>query len=590
MKHFPSGSLPLPGLRWRGLNLQLFLLIFLPVTLLLLIITFGSLTIHQRAMRTLVGERDERAARTTAAAINEQLNHRDAAIQGLALRALNQNSLPENLNTTEFLDPDFDYGMAFFSMDGKLLATSSDHAFWDSFTNEIAQLLEGSRNQTGSQAVFSAISPYPARENAVVFVAAAAAKNGPIAVGAFSPVTIAQRTLAGAFTPGEQSTAFVVDADHQLIYQIGDFSMPESPPDHPGVDEALRGESGTTYLEIDGSEHVISFSPISPTGWALVIEEPWEAVANPLLNTTQLAPLVLVPVLLLALIALWFGAHQIVKPLQELEARSADLAWGKYDSITEPVGGIDEIAHLQTTLIYLSQKVQSAQAGLHSYIEAITTGQEDERQRLARELHDDTIQALIALNQRVQLAQLKLTADPQAQAALEEIQTLTEETIQGLRRVIRALRPLYLDDLGLVASLQMLARETAESAGISIGFTTSGVEERLSPKTELAFYRIAQEGLSNIQRHAEASKASLSIVYDSDQIQLTITDNGGGFDIPESPAEFATYGHFGLLGIYERTELIGGSFSIKTTPNFGSQLVVRLPQADFDHSEREFGR
>ena len=84
------------------------------------------------------------------------------------------------------------------------------------------------------------------------------------------------------------------------------------------------------------------------------------------------------------------------------------------------------------------------------------------------------------------------------QAALEEIQTLTEESIQDLQRVIRALRPLYLEDLGLVASLQMLARETAEIAGLPIDFAYSGVEERLSLKTELAYYRIAQEGLSNI--------------------------------------------------------------------------------------------
>jgi len=576
MKRPASGSLPLPGLRWRGLNLQLFLLIFLPVTLLLLIITFSSLTLHQRAMRTLVGERDERAARTTAAAISEQLNHRGAAIQGLALRATEHNTFQEILDTSEFLDPDFDYGMSFFTVDGELLAASAEPAFWAAFAGEIDQLLEKSRNQTGLQAVFSAVLPYLAGEDAVVFVAAAAGKNGPIAVGAFSPVTIARRTLAGAFAPGEQSTAFVVDSDHQLIYQIGDFSTPESPQDHTGVAEALRGESGTTYLKVDGGEHVVTYSPILPTDWALVIEEPWEAVANPLLNTTQLAPLVLVPVLLLALIALWFGARQIVQPLQELEARSADLAWGKYDSITEPVGGIDEITHLQTTLIYLSQKIQSAQAGLHSYIEAITTGQEDERQRLARDLHDDTIQALIALNQRVQLAQLKLVADSQAQAALEEIQTLTEETIQDLRRVIRALRPLYLEDLGLVASLQMLARETAESAGIPIDFTHTGVEERLSPKTELALYRIAQEGLSNIQRHAAASQASLSIAYDSDQIQLTITDDGCGFDTPESPAEFATNGHFGLLGIYERTELIGARFEIDADKGEGSHLKITL--------------
>jgi signal transduction histidine kinase len=291
-----------------------------------------------------------------------------------------------------------------------------------------------------------------------------------------------------------------------------------------------------------------------------------------------LAPLVLVPVLLLSVIALWFGARQIVQPLQDLEARSTDLAWGNYDTIGDSVGGIEEISRLQNTLVYLAQRIQQAQFGLHSYIGAITTGQEEERQRLSQELHDDTIQALIALNQRVHLTQLKLAADPEAQTALEEIQALTEQTIQDLRRVIRDLRPLYLEDLGLVAALQMLAKETTESADIPIRFEHTGFEERLHPKTELAFYRIAQEGLSNIVRHAQASRASIKIAYEPDKIRLTIVDNGRGFDIPESPAEFAPSGHFGLLGIHERAELIDARLEIHSSPGEGTQLAITLPQ------------
>ena len=576
----PSGSLPLPGVRWRGLSLQLFLLIFLPVTVLLLAITFGSLNVHQKAMRSLVGERDERAARTAAAALSEQLNHRGAAIRGLALRATDHNSLQDILLTSEFLDPDFDYGMAFFTPDGELLASSTAPSFWSSMSSELAELQELAQNNAGSEAVFSEVHTHPIDGEAVVLVAATTDQNAPIAVGAFSPLTLARRTLAGAFTPGERSTAFIVAPDHQLIYQIGEFSQSESSDTHPGVSEALRGESGTTYLEVDGSEHVITFSPILPTGWALVIEEPWESVANPVLNTTQLAPLILVPVLILSLIALWFGARRIVQPLQDLEIRSADLAWGKYDSIKDSVGGIEEISRLQNTLIYLAEKIQQSQFGLHRYIGAITTGQEEERQRLSQELHDDTIQALIALNQRVQLTQLKLATDPEALAALKEIQTLTEQTIQDLRRLIRDLRPLYLEDLGLVAALQMLAQETNKSTGIPINFTHTGVEERLPPKTELALYRIAQEGLSNIFRHAQATQASLEIAYKPDEIRLVIHDNGCGFDIPESPAEFAPGGHFGLLGIYERAQLIGAKLEIRSDSSDGTRLTVVLVKDD----------
>lgn len=576
----PKGSIPLPGLRWRGLNLQFFALIFLPLTGILLFITFGSLNLHQDAMRTLVGERDERAARTAASALSEQLNYRASAVRGLALLAADQVDPGGLLSTSDFLQPDFDYGLAFFTPDGEVLIHSGDETLWTNLPLELAAFLKDIQARAGEQAGFSPVLPHPILEDSLVFVAFTATDDSPLAVGAFSPTTLARRTLAGAFSPGEESSVFLIAPDHKIIYQIGDFSPSEDPEHHPGIAEALRGESGTSYIPVDGGEHVIAFSPVQSAGWALVIEESWHSVANPLLNSTQLAPLVLVPVLLLALVALWFGARQIIQPLQALETRASDLAWGDYQAIEVPVGGIEEITRLQQTLIHLAEKVQRAQTGLRTYIGAITTGQEDERRRLARELHDDTIQALIALNQRVQLTQLKLAEDPEALAALEEIQTLTEQTIQDLRRVVKALRPLYLEDLGLVAALEMLAQETTESTGFSIEFTHTGVERRLPPETELALYRIAQEGLSNILRHAQASKVSLGIAYTSNEIQLTITDDGCGFDVPESPAEFAPSGHFGLLGIHERSELIGAQFEIHSTPGEGTRLEIISPFHD----------
>jgi signal transduction histidine kinase len=573
----PKGSIPLPGLRWRGLNLQFFALIFLPLTGILFFITFGSLNLHQDAMRTLVGERDERAARTAASAMNEQLNHRAAAVRGLGLRAADQVDPGSILPTSDFLGPDFDYGLAFFTYEGELLTHTGDEVLWVNLPPEFNALLDETHTWAGEQTVFSPVLPHPNLDDNLVFVAFIATDKSPLAVGAFSPTTLARRTLAGAFSPGEESSVFLITPDHQIIYQIGGFSPSEDPEQHPGIEEALRGESGTTYIPVDGNEHVIAFSPVILTGWALVIEEPWDSVANPLLNTTQLAPLVLVPVLLLALVALWFGARQIIQPLQALETRASDLAWGNYKTIDEPVGGIEEINRLQQTLIHLAEKVQRAQAGLHDYIGAITTGQEDERRRLARELHDDTIQALIALNQRVQLTKLKLAEDPDVSSALEEIQTLTEQTIQDLRRVVRALRPLYLDDLGLVAALRMLVQETSVSCGIPIEFINTGIEKRLPPENELAFYRMAQEGLSNIFRHAQASKATLVIAYTPVEIQLTIEDDGCGFAVPESPAEFAPNGNFGLLGIHERTELIGARFGIQSILEEGTILKVVLP-------------
>ena len=570
-------SIPLPGFRWRRLNLQLFALVFLPLTAILLFITFGSLTLHQRAMRSLVGERDERAARTAAAAISEQLNHRAAAVRSLALRASDQIP-PENiLTSSEFLLPDFDYGLAVFSPGGELLASKGDIDFWEELPEKFPNVLASAVSENDPNATFSPPLILPTHEEPLVFVASAKDSQAPIAVGVFSPVTLARHTLAGAFAPGGNSTAFVVAPNNHVLYQIGDFSPIEDPKNHPGIAEGLRGESGTTYLQVDGSEHVIAFSPILPTGWALVIEEPWESVANPLLNATQIAPLILVPVLILALIALWFGARQIVQPLQTLEARAAELAWGDFQAIEDPVGGIEEIDRLQRTLIHLAQKIQRAQQGLRGYIGAITAGQEDERRRLARELHDDTIQSLIALGQRVQLTRMKLADGKLTDASLEEIQGLNEQTITDLRRLTRDLRPLYLEDLGLVAALEMLAKETGQEIGILVNFQRIGDERRLTSEIEMTLYRMAQESLSNVARHAQSERVSLSMHFTANEIKMTIEDNGRGFDVPESPAEFSPSGHFGLLGMHERAELIGANLDIQSAIGEGTRLTVSLP-------------
>jgi signal transduction histidine kinase len=252
------------------------------------------------------------------------------------------------------------------------------------------------------------------------------------------------------------------------------------------------------------------------------------------------------------------------------------LAWGDSSEIKEPVGGIAEIRHLQAELAQMAHKVQAAQSSLHGYIGEITNAQEEERLRLARELHDGTLQSLIALKQRVQMARKSVESDS-AGDALKNLEMLVEQTIEDLRRTTRALRPTYLEDLGLVTALEMLARENEESAAIKITFSHLGHERRLSASVELALYRMAQEALSNVTRHAQASEAALSVHFEPDGMTLEIKDNGRGFQVPQSPGEFAPLGHFGLLGLYERAELIGASLKISSEIGKGTHLKIHLP-------------
>ena len=561
----------------RGLTVQLLAITVLQLTLLLLLIAFGSVSLHQQDMRALVGERDERAVQSAAAALTSELHHRAASISSLvALVELSGNTT--YIYTTDDLTSDFDGGLAYLDRNGHLITSTPPSGPWDWVAQNNISLASPSDTSTtlstSLEPVFSSPFLDPGSNRLFVIVSQYSPSRKIIVAGAFSPDTLAGETLSTSYPATAELTIYLLDSSRRLLFTSGSNSSESLTIDHPGVAEALRGESGTRYLQVDNSEHVIAYSPVGPTGWVLITEEAWQAVVSPSLQTTQLAPLVLVPAFILALIALWFVARQIVQPLQRLESKAAALAWGDFKTIKESVGGISEVQHLQKELTEMARKVQAAQEGLHDYIGAITSAQEEERMRLARELHDDTIQAVIALKQRVQLAQ-KSIKDQHGRQSLNELEILAEQTIENLRRLTRALRPIYLEDLGLVTALEMLVRETSQANHLKVDFKQSGQERRLSREVELALYRIAQEALNNVVHHAKANHAVLQIAFNKD-INLEVMDDGVGFTVPKSPTDFAPSGHFGLLGIRERADLIRARLEVESAPGKGTRLRVRL--------------
>jgi two-component system sensor histidine kinase UhpB len=465
--------------------------------------------------------------------------------------------------------------------EGIVALSSEQPELWNAIIKNAEEIRLASKSKPGP--VISTPFTDPSSNRSYTIVSIYSPSTDIITAGAFSPENIAKRTLAASYPGDSQATIYLLDSSGQVLFISGTSAIQNLPADHPGVAEALRGESGTKYVQIGESEHVIAYSPIPSTGWALITEEDWQALVTPSLAATQMAPLVLVPAFILALFALWFGARQIVQPLQRLETKAAALAWGDFETIKESVGGISEVQHLQNELTEMANKVQAAQEGLHDYIGAITSAQEEERNRLARELHDDTIQAVIALKQRVQLAQ-KFVKDQQGRQSLKELEDLAERTVENLRRLTRALRPIYLEDLGLVTALEMLARESSQANHLEVNFQQSGQEHRLSRDVELALYRIAQEALNNVVHHASAKHATVSIRFEK-EVSLEVKDDGIGFAVPKSPTDFAPSGHFGLLGIRERADLIGAKLEVQSEAGRGTRVSVRLPDS-MDHSKQ----
>lgn len=553
-----------------GLNVQLLLYTIFPLAILLIIFAFGSVFVHQREMRRMVGKGDEVMVRAVASALGAAIDYRIAEVRSLALRAALVEDPRSVLSRYSDLTSIFDAGAAIFTSRGELLASSGDISFWQGSGSPI----EGLAKFTEQGMVYRIIHT---TGGTLVEMGAALPHENLVAVGAFSINKLVELISMQAFPPDQAMNIFLVDGSGTLMYQKGGHARVGMMREHPGVNAGLMGRSGTTYMKTGGNEQVVSYSPVSPTGWVLVMEEPWETVVNPILNTSQIGPLVIAPLLLVTLVGLWFGARQIVQPLQQLEKKAARLAWGDFGSIEEPVEGIAEIRHLQSQMIEMAHKVKSAQKSLHDYIGAITSAQEDERRRLARELHDDTLQALIALKQRLQMAQRSIK-DRSTKNSLNEVHSLTEETINNLRRYTQALRPIYLEDLGLVPALEILARDAGQTGGFPIQFQQQGDVHRLDPTVELALYRMAQELLNNLIRHAQASQGKMLITFKKKAVVLEVRDNGIGFSVPDSPTDFAAQGHFGLLGMSERAELVGAQLDILSTQGQGTHITISIQE------------
>jgi signal transduction histidine kinase len=571
-----------------GFSSQVFLGFVLPVTALILIVAIGSQSLHHDAMRSLVGDRDLKIVRAAANSLELEIMHLSATIQTLGRETGSRTDFSGLTFSSAELAASFDGGIALFSSSRQFIQASPPADFWSSLPDSQGGYFDAVRAARG-QPVFSAAFSV-AGSAATYILAGTATGAGNILVGAFTPASLARDTLSG-FVGSGQITALVIsrrqvtDASSgqaggtgfDVLYSAGPLRQDEHVEGHPGFENSLNGESGINYFHSSEGEHVVAFSAIAPVGWGLVMEEAWEDIASPYLNSTQAAPLAVIPAFLLAVAALWFGARRIIRPLQDLEKQAAELGEGNFDAIQKPVGGIAEIRNLQAELIEMANKLKSAEQSLHSYIGVMTAGVENERRSLARELHDDTIQSLIALNQRIQLAARK-TPNPQETGAKElaELQGLVQQAMTNLRRIIRGLRPIYLEDLGLAASLEMLARESGQAGSIQIAFNVQGEQRRLDPQVEMSLYRMVQESLNNVIRHSQASQAGVHLSFTEDELRIEIRDDGTGFNVPANLADYSKTGHFGLLGLLERAEIIAADLKVSSKQGQGTSISITL--------------
>ena len=213
---------------------------------------------------------------------------------------------------------------------------------------------------------------------------------------------------------------------------------------------------------------------------------------------------------------------------------------------------------------------------LRSYARLVTWAQEEERKRISRELHDEAAQNLVAI--RRGLDTLASHLDPGDEPPeLRQLQALTGETLTGVRRFSRDLRPPVLDDLGLVSALESLVDDTDRRTPLTVELTVHGAPDRVAAETELVLFRIGQAALHNVEHHAQATHATVELCFVAD-LRLTVTDDGRGFTPPDKLTELADAGKLGLLGMQERARLVGAQLDIASAPGQGTRVTVTVPR------------
>lgn len=295
--------------------------------------------------------------------------------------------------------------------------------------------------------------------------------------------------------------------------------------------------------------------------------------------------------------------------MEHLRQRVEAMVQGDFSALGQPISGPPAFDALRQVIDTLGAQSEQARISIQHYVAALTTAEESERERVARELHDDAVQRLIALGQRVERTQRALATSPQHVADhLKLVRADVLAIIESLRAAIADLRPPALEELGLGAALEMLLQRTGARCAVhgqdsqgsmhkaggrmQVTIEVHGGERRLDRRREIAVFRMLQEAWSNIQQHAHASQVHFHLTYGPDALRVTVVDDGQGFAGPPNPADLnqAGYSHvagdaaagrgYGLRIMQERAALIGGSVTIDSVREQGTYLHFFIPYTD----------
>ncbi len=289
------------------------------------------------------------------------------------------------------------------------------------------------------------------------------------------------------------------------------------------------------------------------------------------------------------MVAAYVLTRVITRPIEELVDVTRAVTHGNL-GVRARVWANDEIGRLQNAFNAmvgelarnreeserLWRELKQKEAVRHSLLVRVISAQEEERKRVARELHDETSQALTSLMVGLRALQ-EAASTPEVRRRAEELRAIAAATLDGVHRLAVELRPSVLDDLGLVAALERSIGRWGEQFGVSIEFQAVGMDRRLPPEAEVTLYRIIQEALTNVARHAKATHVSVLLEHRGSSVIAIVEDDGVGFDVQRVLQSARLEQKLGLYGMMERASLLGGRLVIESRPGAGSSVFVEIP-------------
>lgn len=402
---------------------------------------------------------------------------------------------------------------------------------------------------------------------------------------------------------------YIVDKLGQIIFSTNEPSpsfstLPDTRIQPAMLSEAKQG--ATFYTNVNGVRVLAGFNDISELGvnrglnWSIITIAPVEQIVKPAQETSQVLNTIGIFVSGVAVLVVYLFAGRITVPLRRTAALAEEIRRGNYSQRLESnIGG--EIGSLATAINEMADKVEERTAEIVTRNEKLTSEiverkiaqdrlqkishkivrlQEEERRRVSRELHDGINQLLVSVKYKIENSGEKFSHKPEQ--ALQDIKTaqiFLDEAIAEVRRVSHDLRPSVLDDLGLAPAIANLVRRFSERSLLDVELkgAQDGSFQRMPTDVETAMYRIVQEALMNIDKHANATKVTVYMSHTDANVTIRIEDDGEGFSLQKAMRKSRNSQGMGLRNMRERIELLQGSFFIHSDIGRGTFIEVRAP-------------